>query len=432
MRNRHWYIALALSLSFLPANLWGGDHLKKLVPMQLKNPPACPPVEIPCEPSPDASGTVEGSENGVDIQDDQGSAIDSQTRFSGGSSMDLSGLNADRSSYASLQTLSSIGDFFAPDGQLVVINRQLPIGGTYIEDFNNQPVSPGAGIGRFKTSDSNSPIPRDRLFLDYSLFHNARLTPDDVSVQRFTPGFEKTFMDGLTSLELRLPIAMTLNSSNFGSSNDIDTQNSEFGNIAIAAKGILWSRDGFVLTSGLVLQTPTADDIIFGNGNGEEALRIGNNQYRLLPYLATLHYNDEWFWQNYIQIDAAANGNKVYVNSTGRATDQIGVLQEQNYLYLDTSLSRWLRRDRCRQTGIAMTVELHYNSTINNTDTISFSDNRGNVDLGTAGFSADVLNMNIGPTFVYGATTTTIAYGTPLTADRGMDGELRILLNRLF
>jgi hypothetical protein len=79
-----------------------------------------------------------------------------------------------------------------------------------------------------------------------------------------------------------------------------------------------------------------------------------------------------------------------------------------------------------------MTFELHYNSTINDTDTISFSDNRGNVDLGTAGFSADILNMNFGPTFVYGATTTTIAYGTPLTADRGMDGELRILLNRLF
>lgn len=426
-------LVIALSLSILPSHLWGGEQLRKLVPMKLKNAPSCPPAEEPCEPSVESSvPTAEGMALESSPEQSQESVLGADARLPQGDFNSLSGLNADQSSYNSLQRLSSHGDFFAPDGQSVVINRIIPGSGTYSATLNNQPVSPGAGIGRFKTSDSNSPIPRDRILLDYSLFHNARLTSSDIDLQRFTPGVEKTFLDGLTSLEVRFPIAMTLNSSLFGGSNDLDTHNTEFGNIAIAGKGILWSTDGFVLTSGLVLQTPTADEIVFGNSSGSEAVRIDNNQYRLLPFLATVHYNREWFWQNYVQVDAAANGNKVYVNSTGKAIDQIGVLQEQNYLYLDTSLSRWLHRDNVRQTGIAMTFELHYNTTINNNDTISVNDNNGSLSIGTPNFSADILNMTLGPTFMYGASTVTVAYGTPLTEDRGSDGELRVLLNRFF
>lgn len=434
MRAWNWLLFFSVGLFSTFGVVRGGEPLKKLIPMKRQISPPCPPVDAPClEPAESAETGGQDAEEGSGTSSVENGALPPESSFaSSAATSDWSGLNSDRSSYTSLQDLSSIGDFFAPDGQEVLISGVNLASGTYTGIFNNQPVSPGAGIGRFKTSDGNSPIPRDRMFLDYSLFHNARLTPNDVQVQRFVPGFERTFIDGLTSLEIRFPIAMTLNSSSFSDSNAIDTQNSEFGNIAIAAKGILWSTDGFVLTTGLVLQTPTADDIVFGSGTGEEAVVIDNSQYRLLPYLATLHYNNEWFWQNYAQIDAAANGNKVYVNNDGQYLDQIGVLQEQNYLYLDTSLSRWLHRNRRRQTGVAMTFELHYNTTINNSDTVGISDNRGNIQLGTQGFTADIVNMNIGPTFLYGATTMTVAYGTPLTEDRGADGELRVLLNRLF
>lgn len=434
MRAWNWLLVFSIGLVSANGVVHGGEPLKKLIPMKRQSSPPCPPVDSSCLESTDSAQMGEQStEEGTGDGTADNAALPPESSFSSSAATsDWSGLNSDRSSYTSLQDLSSIGDFFAPAGQEALISGVDLGSTTYTGIFNDQPVSPGAGIGRFKTSDSNSPIPRDRMFLDYSLFHNARLTPNDLQVQRFVPGFERTFIDGLTSIEIRLPIAMTLNSASFSDSSAIDTQNSEFGNIAIAAKGILWSTDGFVLTTGLVLQTPTADDIVFGNEAGQEAVIIDNSQYRLLPYLATLHYNNEWFWQNYVQIDAAANGNKVYVNNDGQQFDQIGVLQEQNYLYLDTSLSRWLHRNRRRQTGLAMTFELHYNTTINNSDTVGISDNRGNIQLGTQGFSADIVNMNIGPTFLYGATTMTVAYGTPLTEDRGADGELRVLLNRLF
>lgn len=116
--------------------------------------------------------------------------------------------------------------------------------------------------------------------------------------------------------------------------------------------------------------------------------------------MATLHDTAEWAWQ----ID----------------------------LYLDMPLSKWLHRDRRCQTGLAMTVELHFNTTITDSDAVGISDVRGNVQLGTPNFTADIVNLNIGPTFVYGATTVTVAYGTPLTDDHGADGEMRVLLNRLF
>lgn len=438
------YILMSLSVFWLSTSFASaGDHLKKIFPPRGKPLPrivAMPPcveegsIESTETTDPISENDPSSSSDPLSSSDTAIAALPPDSSIAASSTrMDMSGLNADRSSYESLQTLSSIGDFFAPDGQSVLMSGvNLGSGQTFTGVFDDQPLAPGAGIGRFKTSDSNSPIPRDRLFLDYSLFRNARLTPDDIDVQRFVPGLERTFIDGLTSLELRLPIAMTLNSNTFTDSNAVDRQNTEFGNIAIAAKGVLWSTDGFVLTSGAILQTPTADDIVFGNGSGVEAIRIENNQYRILPFLATLHHNDQWFWQNYAQLDLATNGNKVFINNDGQQFDQIGVLQEQNYLYLDTSLSRWLHRNYRRQTGVAMTLEFHYNSTIGDSDTVRINDNRGTVQMGSQDFSADIVNMNIGPTFLYGATTVTVAYGTPLTDDRGADSELRVLLNRLF
>jgi hypothetical protein len=430
MRAVKWITLVALMTFGSPSSLLGGDHLKKLSPRNQACPPACPPYKIEQGNSDSETGSNQEGEQVEELGSQGSEAMDA------GSSLptdlprrELTAPNTDRRRRGDYESLSSLGDFFAPDGQFASVDSSFS---SYDQTLTNQPLSPGAGIGRFKTADSNSPIPRDRLFLDYSLFHNARLTSSDINVQRFVPGLESTFIDGLASLEIRLPIAVTLNSTSLGSSSDLDTNNTEFGNIAIGAKGILWSNDGFVLTTGIILQTPTADDLVFGNPNEPETVRIENKQYRLLPYLATLHHNDVWYWQNYMQLDLAANGNAVYVLGGSQDMEQIGVLQEQNYLYLDTSLSRWLYRNRRNQTGLAMTFELHYNTTINENDTISLSDARGDFDFGTQGFSADILNMVVGPTFLYGATTVSVAYGTPLTEDRGSDGELRVLLNRLF
>jgi hypothetical protein len=216
-------------------------------------------------------------------------------------------------------------------------------------------------------------------------------------------------------------MGVTLNSTQtFGA---IDSNHAELGNITLAFKQMLINFDNFVLTTGIGVQTPTADDNVIKNAINQELVRVVNKQVRLLPYLATLHISGDWFWQNYVQVDVAANGNNVYFNG-GKA----GVLQEQNFIYVDSSLSRWIYRDYRKGTGWALTGETHYNRTLGTAD--YFASN--GFIAGTPGFQANIVNMTFGSTYVYGKTTFTTAYGTPITQDRGFDGEFRLLVNRFF
>ena len=54
-----------------------------------------------------------------------------------------------------------------------------------------------------KIGDDTSPLPVDRVFFDYNHFHNALLTANgqDISLNRYTFGLEKTYFDGMTSVE---------------------------------------------------------------------------------------------------------------------------------------------------------------------------------------------------------------------------------------
>ncbi|MFM9058171.1 MAG: hypothetical protein ACKOSQ_03420, partial [Planctomycetaceae bacterium] len=66
-------------------------------------------------------------------------------------------------------------------------------------------LMPGANVGFVKLSENVSPLPRDRVYFNYSYFHNALIGDIRNDVNRFTPGFEKTFADGWTSIEVRTP-----------------------------------------------------------------------------------------------------------------------------------------------------------------------------------------------------------------------------------
>lgn len=79
-----------------------------------------------------------------------------------------------------------------------------------------------------------------------------------------------------------------------------------------------------------------------------------------------------------------------------------------------------------------MAFKLHYNTTSNDSDKVSISDNRGNLQSGATNFAADMVSMNVGWRFLYGSTTMTVAYGNPFPEDRCAEGEMRGLLIRLF
>lgn len=121
------------------------------------------------------------------------------------------------------------------------------------------PTNPSfATVGVNRQADGGSVIPRNRVFFHYSYFDSVALG-QGLDLHRFTPGFETTLAHGLMSLEARFPFASTLDASpvlnGTASSNQV-----EFGNVSLHLKSVLAGGDDWLLSGGLQLTLPTADD----------------------------------------------------------------------------------------------------------------------------------------------------------------------------
>ena len=303
-------------------------------------------------------------------------------------------------------------------------------------------ANPGEFIGRANFTDNASPIPRDRIFFDYNLFHNARIGTARIPMNRFTPGFEKTFMDGLVSIEGRLPMAVTLASTL--TEGDDSVLDYEVGDLAFAIKGLIYQDQRRALAIGTGVTVPTADDFIANVADGTTVLAIENRTVRINPYIGgLLTPNDQMFFQGFISADVAASGNRVLFNSdafngvfdegidsSSSSLQEIGTLQSSTIVKLDVAAGRWLRRNQNekRITDLAAVVEGHLISSVSGPDTVSSEQ----IAIGE-GDQADVLNITTGAHMYFGnRNVLTVGYGVPVTDDRFFDGELRVTWNRYF
>lgn len=298
--------------------------------------------------------------------------------------------------------------------------------------------NPAAGgvVGRTKIADNTSPLPRDRLLFDYNLFDNVPLTPGGVDVHRFTPGFEKTFFDGMMSFEMKIPMAVTLDNALVAG--DVpNVSHGEFGNMALTVKSLLWHRETWALSGGLTIGVPTADATTVAFANGTQAVEIKNEAVHLAPFLGFLWTPDErWFTQAFLQWDLAANDNSVSVlaNQFDNTLTPIGSLHDTSFQYLDLGLGYWLYRNPDRYvglTGLAGVAEVHWNTSLQDTVPVESQGYR----IGSFAGQIDVVDVTIGAHLEFAnRTTVTLGYATPLGAgaDRGFDGEFRIMLNRYF
>jgi len=121
-------------------------------------------------------------------------------------------------------------------------------------------------------------LPRDRFIFNYDYFNNAALTPNGIDVNRFAFGFEKTFFNGNTSIEVRLPVAGTLDSSGVIGAQSRDTV---LGNLRITPRALLYRSDTFAVGTGLGIALPTADDTRVANFDGSDLVRINNDRHSL-------------------------------------------------------------------------------------------------------------------------------------------------------
>ena len=176
------------------------------------------------------------------------------------------------------------------------------------------------GARRFKNEHSRA-LPTDRVFGTYHHFHNAveseSLTAGgssaNANVDRFTLGFEKTFLEGNASVELRLPMSapMTL------STPDAFFRTDTMGDLAITLKGLLYSDDSQGLAMGLVINAPTGSDLqvtLPNSGAGTADFTLENDAVHLTPFLAyQAAPTDSFFFNGFLQFETPTNGNQVRV-----------------------------------------------------------------------------------------------------------------------
>jgi hypothetical protein len=319
-----------------------------------------------------------------------------------------------------------IGDFFGGRGIEV----------SYFSDPTRVMPLPGNAVPRFKMAENTSPLPQDRLYFDFNSYTDVPLTDSPSSVRSFAPGFEKTFFDGVASFEMRLPMASTLSNDVFADGSTA-TAAGEVGNMGIALKTLLLRREKFLLSGGLAMSLPTAQDtqlITNRSPNATTLLEFQNQAVHLMPFFGGLWTpNDRWFAIGYVQIDVDANGDPVVINPNSRQPT-IGRYHDTNYLYTDLGLGYWARRSENRDqflTGLAYVLEFHWNQSLQGQQVL----NVGGYQIGTPAENVSCTDLTVGAHLeLYRMTTLTAAFVTPLTSDRDrqFDSQFRFFVNRRF
>ncbi len=306
-------------------------------------------------------------------------------------------------------------------------------------------LTPGYNVGFVKLTENVSPLPRDRVYMNYSYFHNAFFSPRyRQDVNRFMPGFEKTFWDGWTSVEIRTPFAATLDATqtqSAGSGSGLTNADSvEFGNLSVIFKSVIQYGESWALTGGAQVMCPTASDVSILNNAGQAQLFVENQSTHVMPFLGFIWApNNRFFSQSILQVDVDANGNPVWANATQSSdivtpANYAGRLNYPTFLYASFGGGYWMYQDNSRSarlTGVAPLMEVHVNQTLTDSDCIQFGNYRLGNDLG----STSLVNGLLGINFEWGLKSTlTVAYATPLGGgvDRWFDGELRAFYNWRF
>lgn len=345
------------------------------------------------------------------------------------------------------------GDSFFTSGQILGITEMgivIPMETGGLIDI------PGMRVA--KIAENNSPLPRDRVYFMHHHFHNAISGSDfswingeysqrlvDYSVNRSTLGFEKTFLDGVLSADIRIPFQDSIEfSAGMLDLQDLPpaftsrTESGALGDISLALKALLFTTSRSAISAGLMLTAPTAPDVI-----GEQFLmqyRLENEAVHLAPFIGALYQpGSDWFFQSFVQVDVDPNGNPLLITPFDEEDVlEAGVLQDQTLLYVDLSAGRWLVR-RPRQyllTGVAALAELHYTTTLQHADEVDYSQMFDYLVVGNLDNRVDVMNLTAGLHFeLRNGMNLRAAMVTPLREsedNRCFDSELNVQANWYF
>jgi hypothetical protein len=291
-------------------------------------------------------------------------------------------------------------------------------------------LPPLGGARRVKIGENNKALPMDRVYFAYNYFHNAleSIVPPagPYSVDRYTIGLEKTFHQGLCSAEIRMPFVSRFEYEEPG----LRITDGHIGNLGVTLKRLIYATETSAAAVGLSIDTPTGSNLTASTGTIDVTLH--NDAVHLLPFIGFLTMpNDVIFYQGFLQLDLATNGNRVDLNDVG-----VGKYTEQNLLFVDICVGRWLYRDPSahRFRGLAAVLEYHFATTLQDADVVGTTINENWIELRNIDNRMDISNVTAGVHAVIGRTTVRVGGVFPVAdeADRLFDAELQVSVNRYF
>ena len=362
---------------------------------------------------------------------------------------------------------------------------------------------PNFGCSHLNLAENGSPMPQDRIFFGYRHWENPVETDvfsspgvdnsATLNVDRYTFGFEKTFLRGLMSLELRVPFNSQLTNNMYiedvhgDSGGTIPVTSTEFnlGDVAFAFKGILLQRRCWAITGGLGVKLPTAPDVTIEAHVDDDGFDIGNDEVDayldiramvanetvcLSPFIGyTCRPTNRFFSQGFLQIEIPLNETQAVMGIEGTFTDVTDVtnsfpisgvlgphdgaeLTWQTLMRLNMQFGYWLYQNPCARhvDAIAAIFEVHYTTTLEDAETLgphtlingwqidgvtpggSHSD--VTVEVGNLANRVDIVNLGFATPVKMGCTEITPGVTVPLSTgdNKPFDWEFALMVNRRF
>jgi len=330
------------------------------------------------------------------------------------------------------------GDIFPGTGRLLAIDAGIPFAGGEA----SFPLAGGAR--RNKIAENNKALPMDRVYFMYNRYQDALLADTTVSggpirefaVEKFTVGVERTFFDGLCSIDVRMPFT-----TDFGFfSPAFDVQGGNVGNLAVAIKRSFYQTDNTSVVAGLGLDLPTGSDV---RGRVDlitnTAYTVHNEAVLIQPFVGVLSASDDgYFFHGFLQLDVPTNGNGIDYQNAG-SSGTIGPYNDQTLLEVDLAAGTWLHQDpRSRVSGLAALAELHYTTALQDSDVVSANVDPGGTDtilsFGGATNRFNILNLAFGLDAEVGLTNFRVGAVFPLLggSNRMFDSEIQAQINRRY
>ena len=333
------------------------------------------------------------------------------------------------------------GDFFG-GAPVLTASFGNQAAGVAPRQFQAQIVPPGGGR-RAKIGEQNNPLPTDRIYFFYNHFHNAIEATNSAGQQfpfpidRYTVGFEKTFFDGLGSVELRMPFSSSFDFvGNPANPNEFSTFGGKVGNLAIIPKLLLSESEDTAISAGLGIELPTGDDVV-GRAFGGE-FRFSNEAVHLSPFAAIMHQSSErLFWLGFLQFDLVASGNPLTVTDPNLGNAALGTYTDQHLCFVDLAggYSFYVNPEARWLTRLSGQVELHYTASLQDADTLANQRGLLNLTLAPAANSFQLLNLTCALTGTLGENTfLRVATSAPLrdAPNRFFDSEIQAAVIQRF